>query len=425
MKKFFRVIFKFLRRLLLIICLLLLVALATFFAFPEKVSGKAVEQLTSNVYFSVGSIAWRKNGADFYDINLILPGTTSEFHKVSLKINKKKYFLIDIAATDGKIVYSTVEHKDGEIKPKKKQPAFFDKHPIKFLASFSNVAVNTSYGARGKFDARIAGFLPKLLIEKFDCTADLSGEIIHFTKKISAEKFRANLNLKLIKPLDFDYKPSDYIVYYFNAFDGKLNCSADFIQADKIEIDSFTFDSKLKSGKVVLKEARMNLFDGNAEINGALSRKKVKGKNSWRFKYEVELVLTNIDALMFCRAFNFSRNKVSGNFSGKIYTSVFGNSVKKLDGKLCSNNPGTLYFPEAEKYIAGMQDSMQKQIFDIMVERLKIYPYDLSVISLKYDLTNRTTEMNFKFAGIDNYKFQLFYNGSWLDAINLAKILGH
>jgi hypothetical protein len=66
---------------------------------------------------------------------------------------------------------------------------------------------------------------------------------------------------------------------------------------------------------------------------------------------------------------------------------------------------------------------MQKQIFDIMVERLKVYPYDVSVIYLKYDLSKKMTEVDFQVKGIDVYKFKLFYNRSWIDAINLARSL--
>ena len=52
-----------------------------------------------------------------------------------------------------------------------------------------------------------------------------------------------------------------------------------------------------------------------------------------------------------------------------------------------------------------------------MVERLKVYPYNYSIVSLKYDLNRKTTEIDFKFSGADEYKFTLFYNQSWIDAI--------
>jgi hypothetical protein len=421
MKKFIITIFRICLRLFLVFCAAILILLIIFFSFPEKTSEKIVETFMPETRCSVGNIAWRKYGADFYDLKIIVPGTTADFHRISLKIKKTKYFIFDVIAYDGKIAYTPVEYKTKKRKPSKREPSYFDDNPVKFFFHANNIAFNTSYGVTGKLDAEIAGWLPNMLLEKFECKIDASGEKINFGDKISAENIHAKLDLLLKKPFALDYKPKDYILFYLNAFTGKIECKSTFVKTDKISFDDFYLDGKLKLGKIALDNTGMDVLGGNVKLNAEISRRKVRGKNKWKFKYDVKLCVTNLDAMEFCNTFNFNNNKLGGRFSGCVKTMVFGKSVKSLDGELQSDNPGVLYFPEAEKYIAGMQESMQKQIFDMMVERLKIYPYKFSIISLKYDLSKKNTEINFEFSGADEYKFNLIYNRSWIDAINLAK----
>ena len=43
---------------------------------------------------TVGNIAWRKYGADLYDLKLIIPGSTGKFHRASLRFGgENKYFV--------------------------------------------------------------------------------------------------------------------------------------------------------------------------------------------------------------------------------------------------------------------------------------------------------------------------------------------
>ena len=423
MKKIIKNIFRYLLKLLIAICLLIVIIVALSLAFPEKITKETVKYFAPDIYYSVGTIAWRKNGADLYDLKVILPGITSLSHRVSIRINRENYFKIDVTATDSLLYYSPAEFPHKEVEAKKHEPSYFDNHPIKFTVRFTNLSVKTVYGITGNMNFIAAGFLPKLLIENFNCSADFSGREIIFNKKSSAENLSAKINLLLTNPLDFDYKPKDKILYFLKAFKGDLHFQSEKININKAEINDIKFKARLQSGEIKLDDAAVNIFDGKADFTTGISRIKVKGKNKWRFKYDVTMNVTNINALDFCNAFNLKKNKLSGNFSGWVSTMVFGKSVMKLDGKLWSDNPGILYFPEAEKYIAGMKESMQKQIFDIMVERLKVYPYDVSVIYLKYDLSKKMTEVDFQVKGIDVYKFKLFYNRSWIDAINLARSL--
>jgi len=423
MKKFILTIFKFFFRLFLIICVAIIIATLLFLIFPEKISTETLKTISPEIYYSVGDIAWRKSGADFYDIKIIIPGVTADFHRVSFKVKKNSYFVIDIAAYDGEVDYTPVKSKIKKEKSKKREPSYFDHNPIKFFVHANNIDFNTSYGASGKINAEFAGFFPNLLLEKFNCKIELSGDEVKFSKKISADDIHAKIDLGLKKTIDFDFIPNDYPLYYLNAFTGGIECKAKSVKADKTTIDNFSFNGKLESGKVAFENINMNIFDGKANAFAEISRRKVKGKNKWKFKYDLEMTVTNVDAMNFCNTFNFKNNKLGGTFSGYIETMVFGKSVKKLAGKFQSDHPGILYFPEAEKYIAGMRESMQKQIFDLMVERLKIYPYNFSVISLKYDLTRRNTEIDFRFSGTDEYKFSVIYNRSWIDAIKLAQML--
>jgi len=424
-----RIIFKILRfflKLFLIICGVIVVALILFVAFPEKITTETIKRLAPNIYYSVGNIAWRKNGADFYDLKIILPGATGDFHRVSFKIKRKNYFVLDVTAYDGNVNYTPVKFKAKKHQRRKtlrRKHNYFDDNPIKFLFRTSNVVFNTLYGFTGKINAESTGFFPNLLIEKFECEINAFTKSMNIYKEIKAEELTVKCDFLLRKPMNLNYKPKDRILYYLNAFEGEINCNAKKIATDKININNGEIHANIKSGEINFSEVEMNLFGGKAFVEGDISRRKVKGKNKWRFKYNVNVCITNINAMDFCDAFKFRNNKLGGIFSGCVKTSVFGSSVKLLDGKLQSDRPGILYFPEAEKYISGMQESMQKQIFDIMVERLKMYPYSFSIISLKYDLKNKTTEIDFEFSGTDQYKFKLFYDKSWIDAIKLAKAL--
>ncbi len=421
MKKFIFTVFRICLRLFLVFCAAILILLIIFFSFPEKISGKVIKTFMPKARYSVGDIAWRKYGADVYDLKFIIPGITADFHRVSFKIKKTDFFILDIAAYDGKISYTPVELKTKKRKLSKGKPSYFDDNPIKFFFHAGNIAFNTSYGVIGSLDVDAAGFFPNLLLEKFDCKIDASGKKVNLSKKISAENIHAKLNLLLKKPIAFVHKPKDYILFYLNAFTGKIECKSTLVKTDKISFNDFYLDGKLKLGKIILNNTRVNALGGKVRLDAEISRRKVKGKNKWKFKYDVEMCVTNLEAMKFCETFNLNNNKLGGRFSGCLRTMVFGKSVKSLDGELKSDNPGVLYFPEAEKYIAGMQESMQKQIFDMMVERLRIYPYKFSIISLKYDLSKKNTEINFEFSGADEYKFNLIYNRSWIDAIRLAK----
>jgi len=390
-------------------------------------SRTTVKYFLPHIKYSVGNISWRKFGVDIYDLNIIVPGATCDLHRLSLRVNNEHDFQLLIRAYDGLIDYTQIpsEHKKEEFEEPSEDFFSFDEIPVKLLFTAKNIDIKTSYGINGEINAIIdvEGKLFDKKIEKLIAKINASADSIKISKELSAESIDSELNLSLKKSIDFNYKPKDKILYYLNAFNGKFTCSAKTINSDEINVENYFAAANISSGKVILSEMKMDVFDGKANGTADISRKKVKGKNKWLFKYNINLCITNINAMEFCDAFSLRKNKLGGRFSGCVKTSVFGKSVKLLDGKLQSDNPGTLYFPEVEKYIAGMQESMQKQVFDMMVERLRAYPYDFSVISLKYDLRKRTTEVDFKFSGVDEYKFSLFYNRSWIDAIKLAKIV--
>ncbi len=387
-------------------------------------SRKTVKYFLPNIKYSVGNIAWKKYGLDIYDLNIIVPGATCDLHRLSLRVNNEKDFQLFIGAYDGLIDYTQVsfEHKKAESEKRSEDIFSFDEIPLKLLFTAKNIDIKTSYGINAEINAKIdmEGTLFDKKIEKLTVEINSSANSTKISEKFNAENIYSELNLSLIKPIDFNYQPNDKILYYLNSLNGKFTCNAQNINADGIDIENCFAAANISSGIVNLSEMEMDVFEGKANGTADVSRRKVKGKNKWLFKYNINLCITNINAMEFCDAFSLNKNKLGGRFSGCVKTSVFGKSVKFLDGKLQSDNSGTLYFPEAQKYMTGMQESMQKQIFDMMVDRLKVYPYDSSCISLKYDLRKRTTEINFKFSGLDEYKFSLFYNRSWIDAIKLV-----
>ena len=387
-------------------------------------SRKTVKYFLPNIKYSVGNIAWKKYGLDIYDLNIIVPGATCDLHRLSLRVNNEKDFQLFIGAYDGLIDYTQVsfEHKKAESEKRSEDIFSFDEIPLKLLFTAKNIDIKTSYGINAEINAKIdmEGTLFDKKIEKLNVKVNASADSIKINEKFNAENIYSELNLSLIKPIDFNYQPNDKILYYLNSLNGKFTCNAQTINADGIDIENYFASANISSGIVNVSEMEMDVFEGKANGIADVSRRKVRGKNKWLFKYNINLCITNINAMEFCDAFSLNKNKLGGRFSGCVKTSVFGKSVKFLDGKLQSDNSGTLYFPEAQKYMTGMQESMQKQIFDMMVDRLKVYPYDSSCISLKYDLRKRMTEINFKFSGVDEYKFSLFYNRSWIDAIELA-----
>ena len=419
MKKFISKIIKFIFRAVLIFCGAVLIVLIIFFSFPEIISSEVMKKFAPEVYYSVGTIAWRKSGADFYDLKIISPGITCNFHRASFRIRKEKNINLIVDVYKGNVDYTPVKFGDEKSKTEKVKDkiSFFDENPVEISFAAKKINVNSSYGIAGDINAGLVFVFPDLLLKKFDCNVGLTGNSIKLGKRIATGNFLSRINLSLNKAIDFKFKPKDKFLYYLNAVNGNLKSKTDFINTGKSMLNDLSLNAELKSGKIILNETSVNVFDGKVDIDAEISRRKVKGKNKWKFKYDLRLSVTNLNAMKFCNVFEFNRNKLYGNFNGFINTMVFGLSVKSLDGKLQSENPGILYFPEAEKYIEGMQESMQKQVFDMMVERLKVYPYNFSIVSLKYILARKTTEIDFIFSGADEYKFTLIYNQSWIDAI--------
>jgi len=419
MKKFISKFIKFIFKAVLIFCAAVLIVLILFFTFPERISSSVMKKIAPEVYYSVGTIAWRKNGADFYGLKVISPGITCNFHRVSFRIKKEKNIHLFVDVCEGNVDYTPVKLGDKKTKTEKVKDkiSFFDENPVKIFFTAKKIDFNSLFGIGGAINTDIVFEFPDLLLKKFDCNVGLTGNSIKLGKEITTGNFLSRINLSLNKSIDFKFKPKDKILYYLNAVNGNLKSNTDFINTGKTVINDFVLNAELKSGKIILNETTVNVFEGKVDIDAEISRRKVRGKDKWKFKYDLQLCVTNLNAMKFCNAFEFNRNKLRGNFNGCINTMVFGLSVKSLNGKLQSDNPGILYFPEAEKYIEGMEESMQKQVFDMMVERLKVYPYNYSIVSLKYDLNRKTTEIDFKFSGADEYKFTLFYNQSWIDAI--------
>ncbi|MCK5852208.1 hypothetical protein KAH27_04175, partial [bacterium] len=357
MKKFLKIFFRLILFAIIAIIILL-------FAFPEILSRKTVKYFLPDIKYSVGNIAWRKYGVDVYDLNIIVPGATCDLHRLSLRFDKEKELQLFINADDGLIEYTQVssEYKK-EVSEKISGKYFsFDDIPVKLFFTAGNIDLKTSFGVNGNINAKIIaeGKLFDKKIKNLAVKINSLTDSIKISKELKAENIYGELNLLLKNPIDFNYKPNDIFLYYLNAFDGNFNCNAQTINAGEIEIENYFASANISSGKVNLSEMGMDVFEGKMIGTADVSRRKVKGKNKWLFKYNVNLCVTNINAMEFCDAFNLNKNKLGGRFSGCVKTSVFGKWVKLLDGKLQSDNPGTLYFPEAQKYMIGMQESMQK-----------------------------------------------------------------
>ena len=212
--------------------------------------------------------------------------------------------------------------------------------------------------------------------------------------------------------------------YLFSMFKGTFLIDAGACRYADIAASNLYAKAQLASNTVYLVTSRMRLFGGIVDAAGELSRRKVLNADYSRFKYDILLHVTNLNAGTVCSTFKLRDNRLEGIFNGELATSVFHTWVKTLHGSLSSAGSGTFYFPESKKYVGGMQAGMDKQLVTIMTDRLKDYPYDDCRVSFDFDNSSHVTTITFKFkSAYDSYEFPIMLHMSWINALKLIQSL--
>jgi hypothetical protein len=226
--------------------------------------------------------------------------------------------------------------------------------------------------------------------------------------------------LALARPVAASERPRDHVAFVINALSGSVTGRAAQATCRTIIASNTAFVANVLTTFVHVANARAGLFGGTARLTGHVTRRKVKDKNEWRWLYDAGLAVSNINAALLCQAFAIATNRLEGVYAGRVLIAGYGARVDRLDGTLRSQRGGTLYFPEATMYVGGTSNEFQKQVFDLMFDRLRAYGFSTSQISLRYDKTNALTVVAFSFADPDHYTFEIPYHGTWLDALRLA-----
>jgi hypothetical protein len=241
---------------------------------------------------------------------------------------------------------------------------------------------------------------------------------------LKARKSSGSLLLYTTQAVHLHTNHADLVKYLLDSLGGTGSIAIQSFVCRDITATNITMRARILSNDVYLVGSELYAFGGRVRSTGRLARKKVKGKEAWRFRYDLDMVMTNLDAGSICDTLNLYKNRLEGRFHGRISTYIFSRWVKKLNGTLDSDGKGIFYFPESEKYVKSMDAGMQKQMVTIMTERLKKYPYQVCHIDLDYDRLEKTTYITFGFySDYDNssYLFPVAIHMSWLDALKLMK----
>jgi len=108
-------------------------------------------------------------------------------------------------------------------------------------------------------------------------------------------------------------------------------------------------------------------------------------------------------------------------FEGSITAAGSGTHVSRFDGRLDSVSTGLFYFTEAEKFVEDWGEGLQREIINIMLQRLKQFPYNTCGIQLSYDTEARETLMRLEVTGeTDHYVFPVIFHGTWIQALIAA-----
>ncbi len=280
-----------------------------------------------------------------------------------------------------------------------------------------------------------SGSLARVSLQAWLDTRDQTVRVAHATctvyavsSRITAKQHKTTVRngalrgtLALARPIAFSERPRDLLAFAINALSGSLTGRATQIAYQTLVASNATLVANVLTTFVHLTGTRLELFNGDARLQGLVARRKIKDQLAWRFLYDGAVQVTNLNAAEVCRAFNMATNRLDGVFAGQLLVAGFGARVSTFDGMIRSQHGGILYFPESTYYVNSMADSLQKQIIDIMIDRLREYGFQTSRIGLHYDKDKALTVFSFQFMGaVDNYTFDLPYHGTWYDALRLA-----
>jgi|GEM_PF-2832007 len=243
-----------------------------------------------------------------------------------------------------------------------------------------------------------------------------------------------------VNRLSFIFSPKENSLANFDVFinGGKLISDLNYVKKniptikktkDKKDLTDFCFNIKITNFYIQVK----NIFIENASGNAAVSRNEMSAKlsgenffdgssfltfNRKNDKYSLELGFDLLDAAKFCKVFKLNKNRMTGKFTGNIKTVFVKGNVESLKGKLYSEGKGKLFFSEAEKYVAAMDNDINKVLIQNITDQLKNYNYLSCDVLLNYIPKKTNTIITFDFDGeVSDYKFPIYYHATWLDAI--------
>ncbi|NLF38855.1 hypothetical protein GX586_05380 [bacterium] len=188
------------------------------------------------------------------------------------------------------------------------------------------------------------------------------------------------------------------------------------------DVDMHSVDAEMSvlTGRFDFAASAPRVFNGDLVVTGRLWH-AARLETPWPFVYDISARSARLDAGEFCRVFSLRKNHLTGMFEGSITAAGSGTHVSRFDGRLDSVSTGLFYFTEAEKFVEDWGEGLQREIINIMLQRLKQFPYNTCGIQLSYDTEARETLMRLEVTGeTDHYVFPVIFHGTWIQALIAA-----
>ena len=211
----------------------------------------------------------------------------------------------------------------------------------------------------------------------------------------------------------------DLQMYALTRVTGVVHVGAAQASMGDIDMDGIDLRMESASNSLYAVVRDVELFGGSLDARGDLTRRKVKGRSLWRYLYDLDAEIRDLNAAVVCDAFKLKRNRITGRFSGVLRTSGADLATRTLRGELHSDEPGLLFAADAEKVaVEFSSDAINRQVVNQMLARLERFRYDTCRIDLDYAPVENMTTVTLTVSNeLDRISFPLHYSGTWVDAI--------
>jgi hypothetical protein len=211
----------------------------------------------------------------------------------------------------------------------------------------------------------------------------------------------------------------DLQTYALTRITGVVSIAASKASVGDIDLDDLQLRVESASNRLYAAAHDVALFGGRFDAGGSVVRRKVKGEPIWRYLYEVDVGVRDLNAAVMCDVLKLERNRITGRFSGELSTTGVDLATRSLRGQLHSDEPGLLFANDAEKVVVDFSaDEINRQIVNQMIARLKRFRYDSCRIDLNYAPVENVTTVTLTVSNdLDRISFPLHYSGTWVDAI--------